>query len=254
VDLDYLVHHVMEHPKRLDMDRLVASPIPLIALATHVPTGQRHAFREWGDRGDFLRSLRAGASMPIVSGPPYEYRGTTFWDALLVEPIPTTIAEEDGATHIVALMTRPSGTTGPRMSPLERFYVLPRLRAASPALAERYRARGEEYGATVRRLWQGRGTRGKASVLPIGPAGPVVGKLERDRSRLVDSCAQGFRAVATAFGVEVARFAELLTGFEPSGQPLSARPRTEIRPHGNEHEPRRQPDAGADRRATPARL
>lgn len=224
VDLDYLVHHVMERPKWLQVDRILSSPISLHVVATHVPTAQRHVFRSWTGREDLLRSLRAGASMPIVAGPPYAYRDTYYWDALLIEPIPAAVAEEEGATHIVAFMSRPRGTAGPQTSLAERLYVLPKLAQASPAVVEGYRVRGERYAAAVRSLWSGAGVHGKAKVLPIGPTGPAVDKLERNRRKLVDGCAQGFRAMALAMGYSTSTFAELLSGYGPSGNLLSAAP------------------------------
>ena len=221
IDLDFLVGDVMERAKRLDVDAVLASPAPLNVLATHLPSGKRDVFRSWTDRQDFLRSLRAGASMPVFAGSPYPFRDGQYWDALLSEPIPVAVAEEDGCTHVVALMTRPLGTVGPKMSWTERLYVVPKLQRESPGLAERYAIRGQQYASTLTSLWNGRGPLGRARVLPIGPAGPAVSKLERRQGRLVDGAAQGFRAVATAFGVEVASFVETIAGFDVTGRRLS---------------------------------
>lgn len=107
VDLDFLVDDVMMGPKPMDTARVISSPVPLVALATDAATGKRHAFRGFTDGRDLLHALRAGATMPIVAGPPYQFRGERYFDALLSEPIPVQIAEDEGCTHILALLTRP---------------------------------------------------------------------------------------------------------------------------------------------------
>jgi predicted patatin/cPLA2 family phospholipase len=65
LDLDYLVWDVMCGTKRLDVARVMASPVALHLLATDSASGRRTTFSSWSDREDFLGGLRAGASMPI---------------------------------------------------------------------------------------------------------------------------------------------------------------------------------------------
>ena len=202
LDLDFLVWDVMCGPKRLDVERILESPVGLHALATHTGTGDRTVFGTWSDRADFLACLRAGASMPVVSGPPYFYRGEPYWDALLSEPVPARIAEDDGFTHLLVLLTRPTDGEGPRLSPLDRYYVLPRLRKVSETLARRYRERPQEYLKLLSALGGGRGPQGRAAALTVAPSEPVVGKLERNREQLKRSARAGMRAVFAGLGFD----------------------------------------------------
>ncbi len=203
LNLDFLVWNVMCGAKRLDVERVLSSRVPLHAIATDVSTGEGERFAHWDSRDDFLRCLRAGASMPGFSGPPYPYRGRHYWDALLSEPIPARTAEDDGCSHLVVLRTRPAGSSGPRLTPLDRLYVLPTLRQVSSRLAERYVERPVEYGRLLAALDRGQGPAGRAHVLTLAPSGPVVGKLERRREPLVASAHAGMRAVFDGLGYPV---------------------------------------------------
>jgi len=218
VDLDFLVDDVMNRRKRLDVDAVRRSPVPLHMLATHVSSGDRHVFSSWTDRNDFLHGLRAGASMPILAGPPYAYRDTHYWDALLTEPIPVRTAEASGFSHIVALLTRPRGHGGPRMSLVERLVILPRMRAVSPDLADRYETRGLEYAELVQGVWRESGPDGRAAVLPIAPSSLVVGKVEKRREVLVEGAIAGALAVFDGFGFTRPRLVETLGAVGEDGQ------------------------------------
>ena len=217
VDLDFLVWEIMKGPKCLDTTAVLQSATKLRAVATSTTTGERKVFREWTDGDDLLACLRAAASMPIVAGAPYLYRRERYWDALLSEPIPARVAEEDGCTHLMVLLTRPFGTAGPRTSLADRLYIVPRLRAVSSALAARYLAREQDYTELLERLQSGRGVTDRAAVLPIAPSRPTVGKLERRRELLVAGAQAGIRAVLAIFGLPSDSIPEILTVFGHDG-------------------------------------
>ena len=221
VDLDYLVDDVMIRRKRLDVEAVLRSPVPLHMLATHVSSGERHVFSSWKDRDDFMHGLRAGASMPVAAGPPYAYRDTHYWDAVMTEAIPVRTAEASGFSHIVALLTRPRGHGGPRISLVDRLVVLPRIRRVSPALADRYQARGQEYAELVNSAWRESGPGGRAAVLPIGPPSLIVGKLEKRRDVLVQGAIAGALAVFDAFGFARPRLVETLSAVGDDGQDIA---------------------------------
>jgi predicted patatin/cPLA2 family phospholipase len=201
LDLDLLVWNVMRDTKRLDVPRVLGSPIRFHALATDTTSASRTVFRSWTSEEDFLGSLRAGATMPIVAGEPYPFRGRTYWDALLTEPIPVRVAEEDGYTHLMVLLTRPAGGA-PRLSFTDRMFIIPRLRRVSEPLARRYTERARQYVALLHALESGRGPQQRAAVLTAAPARAVAGKLERDRGRLLGAARAGMSAVVTSLGLE----------------------------------------------------
>ena len=199
VDLRFLIDEVARRRKTLDAARVLSGPTPLVVMATDAATAARVPLRGFTDPTELFAALRAGATMPVVAGPPVACRGRLYLDASLTEPIPVPIAEEDGCTHILALLTRPRDT--PRRSTrLDRWYVQPRLRRLSPALAARYADRRGPYAELLERLSRGRGPLDRAEVLAIRPAPPEVSKLERDGTRLREAARRGFDAVVEAFG------------------------------------------------------
>lgn len=198
VDLGFLIEHVARRLKPLATDRVLASASPLTVIATDVAAASMAALREFGNADTLFAAMRAGATMPIVAGPPVMYAGRTYLDASLTQPIPVPAAEADGFTHILVLLTRPTDG-GPGGSLLDRWYVMPRLRRISPGLASLYADRREPYAALLRQIAAGRGPAGRASVLGIRPVAPEVSRLERDATKLKAASTRGFDAVMEAF-------------------------------------------------------
>jgi predicted patatin/cPLA2 family phospholipase len=200
VDLGFLVDEVAVRTKPLDCQRVIASPSRFTVMATDVEAACRAPLRDFSDSPSLLGALRAGATMPVLAGPPVRLRDREYLDASLTEPIPVPLAEADGHTHLLVLLTRPSEMPT-QLSPLDRWFVLPRLQRLSPRLAELYRGRGGPYGALLADIAAGRGPGGTARVLGVRPDGPAVSKLERSADRLRAGADSGYRAVLRAFGV-----------------------------------------------------
>lgn len=200
VDIDFLIWHVMQHEKPLNTAAVLASPIPLFIVSTNVDTGDRTVTLA-KNADHLLRLLRAGATMPVVGGPPAQVDGGRYWDALLTEAVPVPVADAPPVTHIMALLTRCPDAPAPSLSWFERMYVLPRIAAYSPSLAARYRSRAHEYVDLIRQIDAGRTPHGRP-VLGLKPCGPATGKLERRRDRLMSGATQGFEAVYSVFAGE----------------------------------------------------
>ena len=201
VDLGFLLDDVSVKRKRLDCAAVLAAPSPLTVMATDVADACPAPLRHFGDATSLLAALRAGATMPVMAGPPVRWRGRAYLDASLTEPIPVPIAEADGHTHLLVLLTRPREMPK-RLSPLDRWFVLPRLRRLSPALADLYGARSGPYGALLTAIAEGRGPARTAQVLGVRPDGVPVGKLERSPALLKAGADAGRQAVLRAFRVQ----------------------------------------------------
>ena len=199
VDLDFLLNDIAIRTKPLDAIRVLSSPAPLTVMATDVTSATCAPLRDFEDAGALFGAMRAGATMPVVGGPPVTFRGRTYLDASLTEPIPVPTAETDGCTHALVLLTRPTETAR-KTTALDRAYVLPRLRQLSPALADLYSGRGEPYAALLSCIEAGTGPSGTAAVMGIRPAPPSVSKLERSADRLTAGAKRGHDAVMRAFG------------------------------------------------------
>ena len=201
VDLGYLLDDVSVKKKPLNCDAVLAAPSPLTVMATDVALACPAPLRGFDHSVSLLSAMRAGATMPVIAGPPVRWREREYLDASLTEPIPVPIAEAEGHTHLLVLLTRPHEM--PRaLSPLDRWFVLPRLRRLSPALAGLYGARSGPYGALLADIAAGRGPARTAQVLGLRPDGLSVSKLERSAERLKAGAAAGRQAVLRAFGVQ----------------------------------------------------
>lgn len=199
VNLPYLLDDVARHRKRLDVTRVIESSAPLTVLATDVDSQSSSVLDGFADGASLIAALRASATMPIVAGGPFLHQGRRYLDASLSEPIPIVTAEARGHTHILVLLTR-SGAMHPRPSALDRYFVGPRLRGVSPALAERYLSRAAPYAELIKAIDAGTGPRGTAIVQGIRVAGLRISRLERQAAVLRDGAKQGYDAVMAAFG------------------------------------------------------
>ena len=197
VDLGFLIDEVAVHRKPLEVARVLASPSPLAVMATDAATGRRVVFRNFTSGRELFDAMRAGATMPIVAGRPAAFGTGTYFDASLTEPIPVPTAEADGHTHILVLLTRP-GVMRSRPSRFDRWFVNPRLRKVSPALATQYMNRAAPYSELITSLEEGKGPGGQALVLCVR-APIVIPKLERNRERLMEGAKRGFDAVMALF-------------------------------------------------------
>jgi predicted patatin/cPLA2 family phospholipase len=195
VNLSFLVDGVMVEEKPLDTAKVLSSATPLTVVATDVALASTALLRDFTTADDLLSALRAGATMPIIAGPPHPFRGRRYFDASLTEPIPLPSADAAGFTHIVVLLTRPRGV--PRaVSRFDRLVVGPRLARFSAPLAESYLGRTAPYASLQDQIASGRSANG-AVILGIRPD-ITVSKLERNRARLLAGAASGRTAVLAA--------------------------------------------------------
>ena len=199
VDLAYLIDGVARHQKRLDTDRVIGAATPLRVLATDVGSEHQSVLEGFSDAADLFGALRAGATMPIIAGGPFDYRAHRYLDASLTEPIPVAAAESAGHTHVLTLLTR-AGAMRSQVSAFDRYFVGPRLRRLSPTLAARYLTRAVAYSDILRAIDAGTGPLGHSQVLAIRARGGPIGKLECRREVLEAGARSGFTAVMSAFG------------------------------------------------------
>ena len=135
--------------------------------------------------------------MPWAGGPPVEIAGRRYVDGGLASAIPVAEAVAAGATHVLALQTRPHGE--PRKSPsrIADRLIERHLRRLNPALVTLYRDRVAGYERVVddiarRSLDAGAGPPHLLGVRPAAGT-PVVGQLERHSAVLAAAGADAER-------------------------------------------------------------
>lgn len=196
MNVDYLIDHVMTAIKPLDTARLIASAIPLTMMATRVADAAPVGLTGFRRHGEVMQALRASTRVPLLGGPPVAGPGgVPLVDGALAAPVPTGIAEAEGATHVLALITRPDAQriAGGGGGPLLRRVLARRL---SPAIAEAFATRPQRYAALGRILAVDHlpGGAWLSVVTPIGP-GALIRRMEKRRAALVAGAAAGWRAV-----------------------------------------------------------
>jgi predicted patatin/cPLA2 family phospholipase len=197
IDVQWVLDYA--HPDTLDAGRharTLESPIALHAVACDIATAQPVDLTGMADQRTLHDALLASSRLPWIGGEPVRLAdGRRFLDGGLVEPVPLDTARAHGATHVVALLTRPAGGAVPEVGDgLGDRLVMRRLAKLNPALVDAYRARPCVYAQTIERI------RTEPDVLGVFlPEGaPVPGRLERDAAVLSDAAARATAAAESA--------------------------------------------------------
>jgi predicted patatin/cPLA2 family phospholipase len=201
VGLDYLLDDVMVSRKPLNWDAVLASAIPLYAVATHLGDYAATVFGQFRSGEQLRDALRASSRIPVISGAPVEIDGGKYIDGSLSQGVPLEAAMTGlGATHAVLLLTRPAGQTRGQPSKLLKLVGFPIMNRLLAGLGDAYSRRADLYLAELDRIARlqalPRGSPLLAIQLPAG--GPQVRQLEQDPDRLVEGAAAGAAAVHTA--------------------------------------------------------
>jgi predicted patatin/cPLA2 family phospholipase len=193
LDLDYSVDFssTVLDPGR--HQRCLESSIPLHCVATDIGEARRAVLSDFKGVDELRLALEASSCMPLVAGPPVEFRGRRYLDGGVCEAIPLATARELGATHALVLQTRPRGLRYPPPEGLLTRLVEARLRLLHPVLPNLYHRRGHVYDLTCDQVDadQEKGTDALPAVYGLRmPEGtPPVSRLERRAHVLRDGAA-----------------------------------------------------------------
>ena len=197
VSVDYAIDEVMSRERAVDWDAVIHSPIELHPIAASldewraVDLGRPQTVRQ------LQAQLRASSRVMVFGGPPYEINGSRYYDASLFMGIPYDLPIEQGATHVLALLTRPSGQVRRGQTLFERTIVARVLKRIDPRLPQAMKDRIETYRSTVARLEKA--TRAPRAEAPfayaVQPGGAELSQLARDPRTVQEATITGMRAV-----------------------------------------------------------
>lgn len=197
IDVDYALNYSSSDLDAARHERVLDNPIALHCVAVDVETAQPVDLCGMRSKQELWAALLASSRMPWAGGPPVEIAGRRYVDGGLGSAIPVAEAVAAGASHVLALQTRPYGVPRKSASRIADRLIERHLRRLNPALVTLYRERVAGYervvGDIARRSLNA--DAGPPHVLGVRPAAgtPVVGQLERHSAVLAAAGAEAER-------------------------------------------------------------
>jgi predicted patatin/cPLA2 family phospholipase len=155
-----------------------------------------------GSERELWDAILASSRMPWAGGAPIEIDGRRYLDGGMGAPIPVAEALAAGATHVLALQTRPHGVPRRSASRIGDRLIERHLRRLNPALVQLYRDRIAAYEVVVEDLARRSAdpAAGPPHALGVRPAAgtPCVSQLERRPAILGAAAADAERLVERA--------------------------------------------------------
>ncbi len=193
IDVNYVLQYASSGLDASRHERVVASPIGLHCITVDVDTARAVDLTGMQNTRDLWDALLASSRMPWAGGAPVEIGTRRYLDGGLASPIPVTEAVAAGATHVLALQTRPHGVPRKSASRVGDKLIERHLRGLNPELVTLYRERVSCYETVVadiarRSLDAGSGPPYVLGLRPLAGS-PVVGQLER-RSAILAAAAR----------------------------------------------------------------
>jgi predicted patatin/cPLA2 family phospholipase len=209
IDVAYVLDYASAGLDAGRHERVVSSPIALHCVALSVTRARPVVFSGMRTKQDVWEALLATSRMPWAGGAPVEIGGDRYLDGGLASPVPVPEAIAAGATHVLALQTRPHGVPRKGHSRIADRLIERHLRSLNPALAPLYRDRIDAYERLMDDIARRSGNvaAGPPHVLGIRPlAGtPVVSQLERHSPILATAAAEAERLVEQTFAAVLDR-------------------------------------------------
>lgn len=144
ISLDYLFA-LLKEDYRLNVEQLLGSPIPLHPISFCLDDWATVDLGHPASETDLFLRLRASAQVPLFAGKPIEIDARRFFDAACGEFIPVQSALSGGATHVLALHTRPRGEGPGPLSRIERAMYHRWLKPIDARLLEHFESRQQLY-------------------------------------------------------------------------------------------------------------
>jgi predicted patatin/cPLA2 family phospholipase len=182
--------------------RVVGAPIALHCVAVEVESARPVVLHGMRTPRELWDAILASSRMPWAGGPPIEIDGRRYLDGGMASPIPVAEALAAGATHVLALQTRPHGVPRRSASRIGDRLIERHLVRLNPALVRLYRDRIAAYEVLVADIARRSADPGAGPphVLGVRPAAgtPCVGQLERRPAILGAAAADAERLVEQA--------------------------------------------------------
>jgi len=222
MNTSFLLRSVCESIKPLSYENILKSPIQLNILSSCVEDRKSEVFRNFQTKEEIIRSLEASINVPGIAGTPVKVNGKRYTDASVYQSIPFQSVLDDGATHILVLMTRPIGVSRTRPGLLKSLITRALMSQVPPYVVDDFLTSYRTYIQEVDRIKRlaeevNASTKVACIQLPVGSQ--TVGQLEKDASILINGALAGFKATYVNLGYSCPLVAAAPSSFD------SCRPR-----------------------------
>jgi predicted patatin/cPLA2 family phospholipase len=208
IDVNYVLQYASGGLDQSRHDRVVEGAAAIHCVATAIETAEPVVFSGMRTREELWQAILASTRMPWAGGAPVEIDGRRYVDGGLGAPIPVAQAIAGGATHVLALQTRPFDVPRKSASRIGDRFIERHLRKLNPALVTLYRDRIAGYEQVVQDIAARSSEPGDRPpyVLGVRPAAgtPCVGQLERRAPILAAAAVDAERLVERALATTAA--------------------------------------------------
>src|SRR6202008_470128 len=115
-------------------EAVLASPVPLLAVATRLPDYSPVVLRDFHSSAELLDALRASARIPLITGKAVSIGDRRYIDGSMTESIPLRAAKDAGADRFFALLTRPTGEVRREATRKDHWVTYPLMNLVSRGL------------------------------------------------------------------------------------------------------------------------
>jgi predicted patatin/cPLA2 family phospholipase len=183
--------------------RTIASPIDFHCVALDVDSAAPREFSGMRTKDELWQVLLATTRMPWIGGEPVAIGPHRYIDGALTCPIPVGNALRAGATHVLALQTRPYGVPRSAGGRVGESLIARYLRRLNPALVTLWHERIDQYEELVEDIARRSESPNGDGPYVLGlrpPAGtPCVTQLERRPEILLTAAQDAERLVEPTF-------------------------------------------------------
>jgi predicted patatin/cPLA2 family phospholipase len=107
MDTDFLINKILRKRKPLDVGALINAPGLMHVVLTDIESLKSESISMFRDADDFFSVLKASICLPLVAGYHVKTRGRRYFDGGVLQRLAIQSAIDEGATHVIVLMTRP---------------------------------------------------------------------------------------------------------------------------------------------------
>lgn len=159
-------------------------------------------FNKFNSQEEVHDALHLTCRMLYVAGRPYLYRGGFYTDGVVLSGgLALDQAIGDGCSHILALLSRPSGTKEKKVTVADRLIAI-LLKRDFPDLVPGYWEGFRKYGADLSRIKEaknGSEVEPRIEAISVPTHSKEVSRLERRPQVLIQGAVDGYNAVMANF-------------------------------------------------------